>query len=125
AAVTAASLAPWTRTLAGYSQTVAATGGTGGLTFSNPGAGMPTGLTLSSAGAITGTPTVAGTFTFNVVATDSLFVPSPAQSFSITINAVPAVTPASLVPWTQGLANYSQTVAATGGTGTLTFSNPG
>ena len=71
-----------------YSQTLTATGGIAPLTWSlAPGsAPLPTGLNLSSAGQISGTPSAAGAFTFTVQLSDSS---SPAQTaaktFSITV----------------------------------------
>jgi hypothetical protein len=53
-------------------QTLAATGGTGTKTFAVTSGTLPTGLTLSSVGALTGTPTAAGTFNFTVTATDTV-----------------------------------------------------
>jgi hypothetical protein len=119
-------LAPWTQSKAGYSQTLTLTGGTGTKTWTNPGAGLPGGLSLSSAGVISGTPTAVGTFAFNVQVTDATTATAPAPvSLSITINAPLAITSVSpLAPWTQGLAAYSQTLTATGGTGAKTWSNP-
>lgn len=56
-----------------YSQTVAATGGTGALTYSVSSYRLPPGLSLNAAtGAITGTPNQAGTFNFSITATDSV-----------------------------------------------------
>jgi hypothetical protein len=52
-----------------YSQTLSAAGGSGSYTWSISSGSLPTGLSLS-AGVISGTPTVAGTFTFTVEATD-------------------------------------------------------
>lgn len=50
-----------------------ATGGTPSYTFSSPDTeDLPPGLTLSSAGVLSGTPTQTGTFTFTVTVTDSL-----------------------------------------------------
>jgi hypothetical protein len=46
------------------------TGAIGAVTFSTTSA-LPTGLTLSSAGLLSGTPTVGGAFSFTVTATDS------------------------------------------------------
>lgn len=55
-----------------YSGTLAATGGVTPYTWSITTGSLPSGLTLNSAtGAITGTPTAAGTFTFTVTVTDS------------------------------------------------------
>ncbi len=56
-----------TVTYGGY--TFVATGGEGALTYSAP-FGMPDSMTLSSGGAMAGTPPVAGTFTFQVRVTD-------------------------------------------------------
>ncbi len=55
----------------GYSQTIGTSGGSGTPTFSSTGT-LPTGLTLSSAGVLSGTPTAAGTYNFTVTAADAL-----------------------------------------------------
>ena len=54
-----------------YSQTLTATGGTAPYTFTVTTGSLPNGLTLASGGALTGTPTTLGTFTFTVTATDN------------------------------------------------------
>lgn len=54
-----------------YSATISATGGTTPYTFSITTGVISAGLTLSSAGAITGTPTAAGNYSFTVRATDA------------------------------------------------------
>jgi hypothetical protein len=51
-----------------YTQTIAASGGTG-FTFSVPTGTLPAGLTLTPAGVLAGTPTTAGTTTFTIRAT--------------------------------------------------------
>ncbi|HEY6401242.1 MAG TPA: Ig domain-containing protein, partial [Blastocatellia bacterium] len=56
---------------ADYSQTLTAMGGTAPFTFTVSSGALPPGLTLSSAGAISGTPTAAGSFSFTVQALDS------------------------------------------------------
>ena len=99
-------------------------GGTAPYTFAVTAGALPVGLSLSSGGALTGTPTAAGTFNFTVTATDSSTGTGPyagTQSYSMTI-APPtiAVSPASLAAGTVGLA-YSQTVTASGGTAGYTF----
>ena len=55
---------------AAFSYTFTATGGTSGYTYSTTGT-RPNGLNLSTGGVLSGTPTVAGTFSFNVIATDA------------------------------------------------------
>jgi hypothetical protein len=62
-------LPPWTAG-ASYSQTFQTTGGTGAITFKATGT-LPSGLTLSSSGVLSGFPKTAGTFTFTITATDT------------------------------------------------------
>ena len=56
---------------AAYSATIKASGGQGGYTFQVISGILPDGLTLSTAGILSGTPTQAGTFNFTVQVTDS------------------------------------------------------
>lgn len=87
---------------------LSASGGTGSYTWTAT--GLPTGLTISSAGKITGTPTTAGTYTVTVTARDSNGVTGSA-TFSWTINAAgggcsgqlfgnPGFETGSAAPWT-------------------------
>jgi hypothetical protein len=82
-----------------YSQTLGATGGKPTYTWSVPPGTLPPGLTLNtSSGAITGSPTMAGTFDFTVTVTDSS---SPVQTatapLSIQINAATPPAPVSIM----------------------------
>lgn len=75
-----------------YNQSVSATGGTGmGYSYAvAPMAGeqLPPGLMLSSAtGAITGTPTTAGSYTFTITATDS-GTHTGSKQYTVTVSAV-------------------------------------
>ena len=54
-----------------YSQTLTASGGNSPYTFSKTSGSLPGGMTLSSAGTLSGTPTATGTFTFTVQAKDA------------------------------------------------------
>lgn len=54
-----------------YSVTLSATGGVGALTWTETGT-LPTGLTLTSAGVLSGTPSVAGSYPVTLIATDTL-----------------------------------------------------
>jgi len=54
-----------------YSQTLTASGGASPYTFAVTSGPLPSGLSLGSDGALTGTPTTAGTSGFDVTATDS------------------------------------------------------
>ncbi len=81
--VTTATL-PGATLAASYSQTLAASGGTGAHTWSIAAGALPGGLHLdSNTGTISGTPTAAGSFNFTVLATDSLGALA-SKAFSIT-----------------------------------------
>lgn len=56
---------------ADYNQMLAASGGTEPYSFSGKSGSLPPGLWLSSNGAITGTPTTPGTYSFTVASTDA------------------------------------------------------
>jgi subtilisin family serine protease len=56
---------------AAYSQSLAASGGTPAYTWAVTVGSLPPGLTLSSAGVLSGTPTAVGTYSFSVRATDA------------------------------------------------------
>ena len=119
-AITPTSLAAWTVTKSGYSQTLSKTGGTGTATFAVTTGTLPAGLALSTAGALTGTPTAAGTSAITVTATDTVGA-TATQSYSLVINAAPSVTTTTLPSWTAGKSGYSQSLASSGGTGTITY----
>ena len=88
-AITTTTLAPAKFGVA-YSQTLAATGGVAPLTWSlSSGSSLPGGLSLSSSGIISGTPTTTGTFSFSVQVADSSSPQQVAtQSFSLTVAAL-------------------------------------
>ena len=100
-----------------YSVTLAATGGVLPLTFSISGA--PDGLSASGA-TLSGTPTLAGTFTVNATVTDAAGT-TASRSFTLTI-APPllTITTGSLPNPLVG-APYTASVAATGGVPPYTF----
>jgi len=96
-----------------YSQTLQATGDAP-ITWVVASGNLPNGLTLSTAGVISGTPTAAGTFNFTVKATNSDGSDTKALSIII-INpdtGYPVITTTSLPNGNVGVA-YSQTLAAT------------
>jgi Putative Ig domain/Bacterial Ig domain len=117
-----ANLPDWTSNLA-YQQTVQTAGGTGIVTFSSTGA-FPTGLTLSTSGVISGTPTMPGSYSFTVIATDKTSA-TASQAYALTINPMLAITTSALAPAFQVQPGYSQTISAVGGTGPLTFTSSG
>ena len=99
-----------------YSQTLNATGGTSPYTWSVSAGSLPGGLTLSpSGGAIAGTPTTGGTFSFTVTVTDSNNV-STSKSFSLSIAALLAISTQPTLPSGGVGTAYSQSLTAVGGT---------
>jgi hypothetical protein len=109
-----------------YSQTLQATGGVPSYTWSKTAGSLPAGLTLSSAGVISGTPsgTFTGTSSFTVTLTDSQ-TPTHATVtaiLSITVSAPPlSVTTASLAGGSIGTAYSNQTLQAAGGISPYTW----
>ncbi|WP_338679375.1 IPT/TIG domain-containing protein [Janthinobacterium sp. TB1-E2] len=102
-----------------YSQQLTANGGIGPYAFAVTGT-VPAGMTLSTSGALSGTPTAAGSFALSVTVTDT-------RQFTVTKNyvlpvasATLALTPASL-PNPTAEAAYSTTLTATGGTAPYSF----
>jgi hypothetical protein len=105
-----------------YSAGLTASGGSPPYSWSIASGSLPAGLTLSTAGSITGTPTAVGTSNFTVKVTDSASQ-TGTKLLSITISLAPLViTTASPLPIGAVSAPYSQALAATGGTTPYTWS---
>ncbi|HEY4009538.1 MAG TPA: putative Ig domain-containing protein, partial [Acidobacteriaceae bacterium] len=109
----------------GYNSTLSASGGTPGYTWSVASGSLPAGLTLSSAGVISGTPTASGTSSFSLSVSDSS---SPAQSQTVTFSIVvlPVIPTLSIgsgsLPAAQVGASYANALSVTGGTPGYTWS---
>jgi sugar lactone lactonase YvrE len=103
-----------------YSQAITASGGTAPYTFAVSSGALPSGLTLSASGILSGTPTAVGSFVFTIQATDSASL-TGSQSYTVNIAAPTiTVTPSSLPNGTVA-SSYSQTISATGGSGSYTY----
>ena len=100
---------------------LAATNAIGTLTWSLNSGAMPAGLSLSSGGVVSGTPTGAGTFTLDVRATDT---DGAFATRGVTLAVIPplAITTSSVPNGTVGAAYPPTTLAASGGSGTRTWS---
>lgn len=101
-----------------YSATISAVGGTAPYTFAVPPGTLPPGLTLTSAGLLSGTPTTPGTSIFTITATDANGC-TGFRVYTVTINvlACPTLTilPATLPNAERGTP-YSQPITASGST---------
>jgi len=106
-----------------YSATLAATGGKTPYTWSLTTGTLPAGLTLSTAGAISGTPTTAATSSFTVQVKDANNV-TGTKALSIVVGAA---APAPLAISTTSLGNgvvsqtFNTTIKVTGGKASYTF----
>ncbi|MCQ4167569.1 putative Ig domain-containing protein [Tahibacter harae] len=105
-----------------YSQSVAASGGTGALSYSlgTPN-NLPPGLTLSSSGAVSGTPTTTGAYTFQIVARDANTCPG-ARTFSSTIRASVGGTVSGLAAASSVTVSLNGTPLTLNSNGPFTFS---
>ncbi|MFZ4859869.1 MAG: putative Ig domain-containing protein [Desulfuromonadaceae bacterium] len=121
---------------AAYTTTLTATGGTGVYTWAVPvtplGNALPPGFALSAAGVLTAAPaTTAGTYTFDITATDTSVVPIvDTQTFTLVVGAVQPfsfVTTSPLTPYTLGAGVFTPvTFTAQGGNPAYTITlNPG
>src|SRR5881296_1098665 len=105
-----------------YSATLNASGGTSPYSWSVSSGTLPTGLSLSSSGTLSGTPTVAGAFPFTVAVKDAASA-SASASLSINVVSLPPlqVTSSQLSGGTVGT-TYSATLSASGGTSPYSWS---
>lgn len=105
-----------------YSATLTAAGGTSPYSWTLDSGSLPAGLSLSSAGVISGTPASSGSASFTVRVTDSQASPA-----SVTRALTLQVNPAVLVISTSALPNgatgtaYSTTLVASGGIAPYTW----
>jgi hypothetical protein len=121
---TSPTLTPWTVSTGTYSQTLAATGGSGqGFAWAiTGGTTAPPGLTLnSSTGVLSGTPTTAGSYSFTVKATDkgdpTLTV---TKDMTLVVNSPVTIATTSLPDGNVG-SSYNQTLTTQNGTGSATW----
>jgi Tol biopolymer transport system component len=111
---------------AAYSATLAASSGTSPYTWAVSAGALPAGLSLSPAGAITGTPTAPGTSAFTVRVTDAA-AKTATKDLSILVtgaSATLAISTTSLPGASQGIP-YTAPLTATGATGAVTWSATG
>jgi filamentous hemagglutinin family protein len=131
-------LTPSTLPAGTYAQSYAATslnasGGTAPYTFAVTGGSLPSGISLSTAGSLSGTPTAtyASGTNFTVTATDKYGL-TGTQQLALTVNPIATTTTLKMSPTTIGVgqtATLTATVAPAAGnstpTGTVTFTDSG
>ncbi len=107
---------------AAFSQALTSTGGVGSYTYSLQSGVLPPGLSLSSGGVLSGTPTQRGAYTFSIRSTDSK---TPTAQFSdkgytgTVANPTLSISPAAPTA-IQGVA-FSQALTASGGVAPYTY----
>ncbi len=124
--ITTASL-PAGATGTAYNQTLQVTGGVPSYKWSLTGGSLPVGLSLSSAGVISGTPNAVATSNFTVTVTDSETptAQTAQASLSITVAAAPLAVATTSSSLPQGVVNVvylGATLQASGGIGPYSWS---
>ena len=111
-----------------YTAILQAKGGAGGLTWSLAAGALPTGLSLSTSGVISGFPTVPGTSTFTVQVSDSSTatagVVAPQAQLSLTVVNFLSINAQALPSGSVGI-TYLAGFTASGGTPPYTWSLAG
>ena len=110
-----------------YSYSLSGSGGRPAYTYAKTSGSFPTGVTMTSAGVISGTATAATACPatqFAIQITDALGQTSAAVNKCITSISGVTLSNTSFVTVVQGV-NYSATVAATGGTAPYSFTSSG
>jgi hypothetical protein len=107
---------------AAFSQTFTQVGGVGAVVFSLNSGTLPTGLTLSSAGVLSGTPTQTGAFPITVKVTDSNGCIGIGATYNLTINCQTITVTNPTTNTGTVNAAFSQTFTASNTIGAVTFS---
>src|SRR4029078_3605473 len=105
-------------------QSITASGGTGtGYLMGITAAALPPGLTLTLGGALAGTATTVGSFSFTVTGFDSAGN-FGSKNYTLNVNPDPSIATSSPASGTQN-AGYSQAIVTSGATGPFTWSYTG
>jgi hypothetical protein len=115
-----------------YTLTLSASGGSTPLTFSTSSV-VPNGITLSTSGVLSGTPTQSGTFAITATVTDANGATVSTSPFNLVVAAAPGLTPTFGTPsstingLTVQITNYlpEYTWGGTATIGTVSISNTG
>lgn len=103
-----------------YNQNLSTSGGTAGYSYAVTGGALPSGLTLTTGGNISGTPGVAGSYNFTVTVTD-LYGCTTSASYNGNVTCPGlSITPGSLPNGTLAVV-YNETLSTSGGSGSYTY----
>ncbi|HEY0308889.1 MAG TPA: putative Ig domain-containing protein [Acidobacteriaceae bacterium] len=109
---------------AAYSYQMASTGGSGTVTWGLVSGTPPPGITITSKGLISGSPSQYGSYSFVISAKDSATTPmTVTQLLTIAVNAVTLAVSTASVPNNVVGAAYSATLAQTGGIAPYTWNS--
>ena len=97
-----------------YSQTITASGGAAPYSYAVTAGALPAGLTLSTGGALSGTPTATGSYSFTVTATDANSN-TGSRAYTLDVTAPSVVLAPTTLPGATVAAAYSQAITASGG----------
>ncbi|WP_146112090.1 MULTISPECIES: IPTL-CTERM sorting domain-containing protein [unclassified Brevundimonas] len=114
---------PSTSVGAAYSASVTATGGTLPYVYTIASGDLPTGVTLSSAGVISGTPGASGTFNVTIKVRDSSTGTGPyeaSHAYTLTVTP-PTLSVSGFLGGASLYASYSGSVSANGGQGPYSY----
>lgn len=107
-----------------YTQTLVTSGGAAPYGYQVQGGSLPTGMTLSAAGVLAGTPTAAGTYTFSVRATDSSTGSGPFHvdtAYTLQVSAPQIGFTLSTLPQSSTAIAYTQQLQVSGGVAPYSF----
>ena len=105
-----------------YQQSLQVSGGTAPIVFAITRGALPVGVTMSSAGVISGTPITAGTYTFTVTATDANTC-NGSRDYTINVSCVALVLTPQVLPTPIFGVPYTASIIAVGHTGTVSFAH--
>jgi MYXO-CTERM domain-containing protein len=107
-------------TQSAYNVTLAGSGGTPTYSFAITSGAAPAGLALASGGALTGTPTAGGDFTFTITATDANAC-TGTQSYSVHIDSCAGTLEPTTLPMAVTGVAYDATLSVSGGAAPISY----